>query len=210
MSTECNKLPKTAAASISIPRRVPVASCLSRRLFKINKQIWTRLLLNYCLCARTCSVWDFIDTLLEQNLCFLLPSGSPKHKPCWFSKTDNLGVHLPNGGPLGWGAKFPHYLGRTSVIVIFLPFVINWPWGVGPDSAMSPPILHSLLWSLLYIFGCKKKKKKKKSVSLQVFLMDGGSVNSCNLCVPVRGGEFRVFLLLHLDHLFPEMCISFA
>ena len=36
------------------------------------------------------------------------------------------------------------------------------------------------------------------SSSLQVVLIEGVSINSCNFGVPVGGGEYRPFLLCHL------------
>ena len=49
-------------ASLS-PGGVPVASCLSRRLSKISRWVWLRLLSNYCFCPRSRSVWNFVCLL---------------------------------------------------------------------------------------------------------------------------------------------------
>ena len=40
----------------------------------------------------------------KSRVCFLQLSGSPGHKPCWFSKSDVLGAHLSDAGTLGRGA----------------------------------------------------------------------------------------------------------
>ena len=45
--------------------------------------------------------------------------------------------------------KNPHSLGRTSLIVIFLPFVDRWPGVVSPDNTVSQPLLLSSLWFLV-------------------------------------------------------------
>ena len=83
---------------------------------------------------------------------------SPKSKTHWPSRLNILGAPLPNTGLLGsgaqWGAQTPRSLGRTSAIVITLPFVCQSPWDMGLCYTMTPPLLPDSLWFLLYIFSC--------------------------------------------------------
>ena len=50
------------------------------------------------------------------------------------------------------------------------------------------PSLHLQLWEIF-------------STGLQVILIDGRSVNSCNFVMLVRRDELRVFLFYHLGHI---------
>ena len=59
----------------------PFASCLYRRLSKINRWVSWRLLSNDCFCPGSWNMWDFVCTLLVWSLCFPQPSGSPQCKP---------------------------------------------------------------------------------------------------------------------------------
>ena len=108
--------------------------------------------------------------------------------------------HLPGAVPLGWGAQFgsqtPCFFGRTSAIVIILPFVGYPPRGVGLDCTTFPPVLSVSLWLLLYIFSCARYFL----LVFQFFLINNLCVNSCNFGVPMGEGELRVFIVLHLGH----------
>ena len=75
------------------------------------------------------------------------------------------------------------------MIVIFLPFVGHSPEGVGPGYIASAPptcliVVPSLCLQLWKIF----------SASLQVVFISSCCVHSCNIGVPVGGGELKVFL----------------
>ena len=92
--------------------------------------------------------WDsehmWLCNTLWERVCFPYPSSSPICKPCSSSKADILGVHVPNAGPLGWGAwcetQTPSSLERTSAIVTILLFVGHLPRGVGLDCTI--PLSH--------------------------------------------------------------------
>ena len=62
--------PRSSAASV----HGPIASCLSRRLSKISKEVWPRLSSNHCFCPGFCRLWDFVYTL--QEFCLHLPPSS--------------------------------------------------------------------------------------------------------------------------------------
>ena len=91
----------------------------------------------------------------KSEVYFPWPSGSSKIKACQPSKPNVLVDHLPGAGLLGWGALYgaqiPTSLGRTSVIIIILPFV-----DIGIDYTTCPPLLLILFWFLLYIFRCRR------------------------------------------------------
>ena len=148
------ELGKVAASSVCVPRVSPAASCLSGRLSKISSCLWPRLLSNYCFSPGSWSMWDFVCPF-KSGVYFPWPSDSPQIKPCQPSKANVLGDHLPGAGLLSWGALYgaqiPTSLGRTSVIVIILPFV-----DIGLDYTTCPPHLLILFWFLLYIFHCRR------------------------------------------------------
>ena len=102
-------------------------------------------------------MWDFVCSF-ESGVSFLQSSSSPVYKPHWLSKPDVLGTHLPSAGPPGWGAQYGsqtlHSLGRTSAIVIILPFVGRLPGGVGIDYTAFHLSAHLIV--VLYIFSCGK------------------------------------------------------
>ena len=76
---------------------------------------------------------------------------------------------------------------------------------MGLDCTSFSPLLCSLLWFLLYIFSCRSFF----SATLQVFLINRCSVNSCNFGEPVGGGELMIFLLCHPGpHLTPQNLYS--
>ena len=78
----------------------------------------------------------------HQQLCFLQPSGSSESKPCWPSKPEALGAHLPwPGTQCGTGP--PHFSGRISVILIILPLTGHPPRVLGLDCTASVPVLPS-------------------------------------------------------------------
>ena len=159
-----------AVSSISISGRVPVASSLSRRLSKISKWVWPRLLLYYCLCSGPWIMRDFACPLRAESLLPVVLS-SPGHKLCWFSKPDILGDYFPSAAPLGFGAQCwaqtPHSLGRTSTIVLFFCLWVANPevWVLTIDHLhLSYPsycgsFFMSLVWKII-------------SASLQVVLRD--------------------------------------
>ena len=137
-------------------------------------------------------MWDFVCTLWEWSLYFPQPSGSHQSKPCWPSEPDVLGAHFPGVGPLDWGAwcgsQTPLSLGRTSAIIIILPFVVCLPEVVGLDCTVHLPLLtHLIVVPSLYLWLWKIF-----SISLQVVLIHS-SVNRCNFGVLVEGGELRGF-----------------
>ena len=78
-------------------------------------------------------VCESLCATLRGDSLFPTPSGAPKSKPHWPSKSNILGVHLPDAGHLSWRTwserQLPYSLGRTSVIVIVLLFVSSLPGG---------------------------------------------------------------------------------
>ena len=137
-----HKLPKIVATQPLQPEVVPVTSYFAGKLSKISKWLWPILLSDSCLCAGSRRVWDFVCILWEQSLCFLQPSGTQSHKPCWPSKADGSGARLPTEGPLGWearyGAYLPHSLGRTSLIAIILALWVTYLRNVNLDYTVPP------------------------------------------------------------------------
>ena len=126
---------------------VPFGSCLSGSLSKISES--------------DPGSFQITDPALGLRACVILHvplksrvSGSPLSKSHWSSKPDILGACLPGAGPLGLGILIP--FGRTSAIVIILPFVGHLPRGVGLDQTASLLPLPMPLWFLLYIFSCRK------------------------------------------------------
>ena len=108
------------------------------------------------------------------------------------SKLDILGASLPGIGPLGWndqcGTQILHSLGKTSTIVIILPFMSHLPNYVGFDYTISLPLLPiPLIWKIF-------------SASLQIVPIDGCSVNSYNCDMSVGEAKLRVSLLCYLGH----------
>ena len=91
---------------------------------------------------RACQI---LQKPLKGGVCFLLPSGSPEHKPHWPSKSDVLGARLHDAGPPGWGVQYgawtAHSSGKTSAIVIILPFMGCLPRDEGLDYTASPSLL---------------------------------------------------------------------
>ena len=122
------------------------------------------------------------------------PLALPNAKTYWPSKSDVLGTHL-SAGPMMWGSD-PSFLGETPAIIVILLFVSHQPGFAGLDYAKSPLLLSISLWFFLLILGYGKIF----SASLQIIPIDSCSINNCNFCVPVGGGELRVFLLDQLSH----------
>ena len=151
-----SELPEMAATTVCVPSGVPVASCLSRRLSKIIKWMWPKLLSNDCFRAVSWRIWNFMCTLWEQSL-----SSSTVCKQASLAfKARCSGAHLPSAGPLGWGAQCGawtlHSLGRTSGTVIILLFVGHRLGGVGLHYIVSLLLLLISLWFLLYTLSCEK------------------------------------------------------
>ena len=123
---------------------------LTQTSFKLLLLPWVQKSVRFC--VRPLGV----ESLFSQ------PSGSPKSKPCWPSKPNDLGAHFPGAGPLGWGAQCGdqtlHSFGKTSAIVIILLFI-------GLDYTMTPPLLP--LWFLIYTFSCRRSFLVDFSISHQ-------------------------------------------
>ena len=145
-----NEIPKMSASSVSVPGGSPTASCLCRRLSKISKWVWARLLWTSCLSAGTRAC----ETLHVPFKSKVFVSYSPPA--------------LPNVSPAGvqsltfWGLIFPMLrllcldpllLGRTSAFVISLSFVGHRPGDMAGPIFAAPT---SSFWFLLYIFNCGK------------------------------------------------------
>ena len=64
-------------------------------------------------------------------------------------------VQDPQAGEHNVGLS-PFSLGRTSAIVINLPFVGHLPRGLGLDYNVPSPLLPSSFWFLLYLLSCGK------------------------------------------------------
>ena len=143
-----------AAASVCVPRghQLPPASPWSTSGFDADSLQITASVLGLALCETYCVPF--------KSLCFLDSSGSPMHKPCCLSKPHILEPCFPGAGPPGWEAwcraQTPHSSGRTSAVVIILPFVGCLPGGCGSDHRVSLPSLTISLWLLLCIFSCGK------------------------------------------------------
>lgn len=176
-------------------RGVPVGSFLFRRPSKISKWIWFRLLSNYCLCAGSQSLRDILQTFKKQSL-FPIALNSPTLKLWLPLKLDILGASLPGIGPLGWnaqcGTQILHSLGKTSTIVIILPFYESptqlcgfWLYHI--SASPTYPVL------MLEIF----------SASLQIAPIDGCSVNSynCDMSVGEKVEAQGFLTLLSWPHL---------
>lgn len=152
---------------------------LIQTTFKLLSWLWVPE------CVKVCTGALRVESL------FPTASGSPMLKSHWLSKPEIPGAHIPGAGALDWGARCgaqtPCSLGRTSAILIILPFVGHLPQDGGPD--ISLPLLPISFWLLLYIFTCEIFF----SASLQVTVINSFSVKSCNVGVPM-GDELRVFL----------------
>lgn len=59
-------------------------------------------------------------------------------------------------GILMWGSEASFFWGKTSLIVIILPFVGCLPGGTDLDSTLSLLLLPILLWFLIYIFSYRR------------------------------------------------------
>ena len=126
---------------------------------------------------------------------FHSPLALPNAKTYWPSKSDVLGL-ISLQDP--WcEAQVPHSSGKTPAIMVILLFVSHQPGFAGLDYAKSPLLLSISLWFFLLIYG----HGKIFSASLQIIAKDSCSINNCNFCVPVGGGELRVFLLDQLSHI---------
>lgn len=181
---------------------VTVASCLSKRLCRINKQVLLGLLSNSSLCSGTQSLWDFVHDLQEWNLCFLQLFSSPKHKSLWFSKPDILGLGGCRGGRWGW--YLPSAVSRTrepdmgssvslledelySCDISPFPGPLTWVCGFWFYWVSTPPT------HLVFHF-C--------SVENLFFLFSETiSVHGLILVCPWTSPKFRAFLLCHFSHL---------
>lgn len=95
-----------------------------------------------------------------------------------------------------WGPL--HSSGRASVAVISLLFAGRWSRGtrlaqvssILPACLMEAPSLYLWWWKMF-------------SSGLQVVLIGSHPISSCGFGVPVKGGEPRVFFLLHHLNLSP-------
>lgn len=143
-----------APQSGCVPRVSPAASCLSGRLSR-SAAASDPGCFQIIASAQGPGACEILYAPFKSGVCFPRPSGSPQIKPCQPSKPNVLGDHLPGAGLLGlgalYGAQIPTSLGRTSVIVIILPFV-----DIGLDYTTCPPHLLNLFWFLLYIFHCRR------------------------------------------------------
>ena len=136
-----------AAISVYVPRRSPVSSCLSERLSKIvngSVQAISKLLplcwflerVRFCTCS--------------------LRMGSLNPTVLWLSGSSQIfwGLFFPVqnywAGEIRWKL---HSLGRTSAIVMILPFVGHLPRGLGLDctSFSVPPTCLILVPSLFFL-----------------------------------------------------------
>ena len=116
------------------PGWAPVASCLSRRLLKISRKVWSRLFSNCCsaLCSRACEI-----------LCSPFKSAvSIFHSPLALPKVSLAGIKAKCSGGSSSHCRMPRLgspvrssnpcsLGRNSAIVITLLFVDRPCRGVG-------------------------------------------------------------------------------
>ena len=118
--------PQYGFASVCVPRRVSITSRLSWGLLNISKIVLSASfqIAAFVLGLKACVT---LQHPLRVSLCFPYLSSSPICKPCWSSKAEILGAHVPNARPLDWGAWYetqtPSSLERTSAIVIILLFV---------------------------------------------------------------------------------------
>ena len=136
---------------------VPDALGLSGRLSKISKWGWPKLFSNDYLCAGTRECMRFCTHLLRAAY-FLQPSGSPESNSCWHQNQMFWELVFPRQWPaLGsmMRAQTPCSLGRTSAIVINLPFVHHPPRGMGLDYIAALLLLAVSLWFLPCILSCK-------------------------------------------------------
>ena len=80
-------------------------------------------------------------------------------------------------------AQTPCSLGKTSAIVIILPFVSCLPRGIGLDYSRTPSLLPILLCFLLYIFSCRSSSLifPINSCGVLLFLVPQSCPTLCNL-----------------------------
>ena len=117
------------------------------------------------------------------------------HKPCWFSKSDVMGIHLLGAGLKtlscdDWcGAWICHSLGRSCRLVSSLPY------------CELPHLDQNLWWvcisaspACLFLI-CETLRSSLASFH---FFRENCSICSSRFNVSVRGDEFRIFLHYYL------------
>lgn len=147
--------------------------------------------------------------LLREIVCAFFNSGVfISHNPLSLLKVSPAGLQSqtfwglallrqdPRAGEPAVGLRPFSSLGRSSAVVIILPFVDCPARHMGLDYTSSVPFLPILLRFLPYIFGCGRAFL----IGSSLFFVDSCSVILlfCNFSVPMRGGKLRLFLLCHL------------
>ena len=100
-------------------------------------------------------------------------------------------------------AQTPCSLGKTSAIVIILPFVSCLPRGIGLDYSRTPSLLPILLCFLLYIFSCRSSSLifPINSCGVLLFLVPQSCPTLCNLmnCSPPGSSVHGIFQVRILE-----------
>lgn len=172
------------------PGWVSVASCSSRRLSKIRESDpGSFQIAAFALGLKACKS---LGVFFKSRVWFIQYSGSLVCKPLAF-KARLLCAPLSGGGTPGiqiWGLD-PLLLGdHLGNWIILLSVGHIYHISAPPTYLLVVPSLYFWLWKIF-------------SSSIQVFVTDSCSVNSCcNFGMLVQGGELRVFLLFpsHTPH----------
>ena len=139
-----------AAPVLLSPDGALVASCLSGRLFNINKWIWPRVLSNDYFCPGSWTLWDFVCSLWgwisvsHDHLALLNIS------PADLQSQTFLGFIFIVQDPWAGELWTPHCVGRINAIVIILPFGGPPPVIMGLEYTLTRSFWPFSLWFLLF------------------------------------------------------------
>lgn len=181
------------------PKGVLIASCLSRKLSKISKSVWPRLLSNpyfgiseherFCVC----SLWSESASYSHLALPYASPGGI-QSQVFWgliFPEQN------PQAGPANVGLRPLTTWGKPLQLGLPSHLWVIHARDVGLDYRVSLSFLQISLLIFLCIFSCGKS-----FLSLQIILMDSWSVSSCNLLCPEEevspGSFYSAILATHL------------
>lgn len=182
-------------------RGTPVSSCLSRRLSEITREVWPRLLSNYCFCPGSQHVWDFVCTKkkkievrsLFSSLLALLKV-SPIGLQTKHSKGSSSWCRTPRLKIMMWSLN-PLLLVENHSSCNYPP-ICGLPthgYGSWPYSIFTPPPCLIVVLSFLSLVI--------ENISFSSSgLINSCSVSSCNFGVLMGGGGCGVFLLHHFGH----------
>lgn len=156
-----NKSPEMPATSVFFPWMsstwlLPRREALRDQQVGLTKAPFELLLLT--LRPRT---YEVLCAPFRNGVYFPQHSGSPECMLCWPSRANVVGFVFPVqdfqfGEPQleVCGVQIPCSFGRTSTVVIILPFVGHPCGGIVPDCTASLSLLRVWLW-FLYVFSCR-------------------------------------------------------